>query len=105
MKGGAPFAFAGLWEHWESPEREKIESVAIVTTVANARLQPIHARMPVILDPHDFDQWLGAEAGSSRQALMRPYPVENMAFYRVGLRVNSVRHDDPDCIAPLKAQH
>lgn len=105
MKGGAPFSFAGLWEHWASPEGEKIESVAIVTTVANARLQPIHARMPVILDPDDYDQWLGAEAGSSRQALMRPYPVENMAFYRVGLRVNSVRHDDPDCIAPLKAQH
>jgi putative SOS response-associated peptidase YedK len=102
MKGGAPMAFAGIWEHWESPEGDRTNSVAIVTTEANSKLHPIHARMPAILDPDDYDRWLGAEDGSSVQPLLHPYPPDNMAFYRVGLRVNSVRNDDADCIAPLK---
>ena len=102
MKGGAPMAFAGIWEHWESPEGEQTNSVAIVTTEANSKLRPIHARMPVILEPGDYDRWLGVEEGSSVQKLLRPYPPDNMAFYRVGLHVNSVRNDDEACIAPLK---
>ena len=93
---------AGIWERWQSPEGDQINSVAIVTTEANSKLHPIHARMPVILKPGDYDRWLGAGNGSSVQPLLRPYPTDNMAFYRVGLRVNSVRNDDEDCIAPLK---
>ncbi len=102
VKGGAPMAFAGIWEQWESPKGDRTNSVAIVTTEANLKLRPIHGRMPVILDPGDYERWLGAENGSTVHALLRPYPIDNMAFYRVGLRVNSVRHDDADCIAPLK---
>lgn len=102
LRGGAPMAFAGLWERWVSPQGEKTDSVAIVTTEANAKLRPIHARMPVILHALDYDQWLGAAVGSSVQALLLPYPPENMAFYRVGPRVNSVRNDDSGCIAPLQ---
>lgn len=102
MKGGAPMAFAGIWEQWESPEGSQTNSVAIVTTEANTKLHPIHGRMPVILNESDYDRWLGAGDGSSVLPLLRPYPTDNMAFYRVGLRVNSVRNDDADCIAPLK---
>ncbi|MEE2970600.1 MAG: SOS response-associated peptidase [Pseudomonadota bacterium] len=104
MNGGAPFAFAGLWERWASPEGDEINSVAIVTTEANEKLRPIHARMPVILDPNDYDQWLGETTETTAQTLLRPYPPGDMAFYRVGLRVNSVRHDDIECISPLKLQ-
>ena len=104
MNGGAPFAFAGLWERWASPEGDEINSVAIVTTEANEKLRPIHARMPVILDPNDYDQWLGETTETIAQTLLRPYPPGDMAFYRVGLRVNSVRHDDIECISPLKLQ-
>lgn len=110
MKGGAPFAFAGLWEQWTSPDGQIVNSMAIVTTEANAKLRPIHGRMPVILKPHDYDRWLGAPpevtgvAEAKAQRLLKPYPPENMAFYRVGLHVNNVRNDDSDCIVPLKAQ-
>jgi len=104
MNGGAPFAFAGLWERWASPEGDEINSVAIVTTEANEKLRPIHARMPVILDHNDYDQWLGETTETTAQTLLRPYPPGDMAFYRVGLRVNSVRHDDIECISPLKLQ-
>ena len=101
MKGGAPFAFAGLWERWISAEGDATESAAIITTEANATLRPIHGRMPVILDPVDYDQWLGTVPSSEVQALLRPHAPDEMAFYRVGMRVNSVRNDDADCIAPF----
>lgn len=58
---GGPIAFAGLWEHWQGAEGEEIESVTILTTEANADLAPLHHRMPVILDPDDFDAWLDCD--------------------------------------------
>jgi len=56
-KDGAPFALAGLWEHWEQDDL-KIDSCTIIVTQANNLIAPIHDRMPVILAPADFDRWL-----------------------------------------------
>ncbi|PSB54255.1 hypothetical protein C7B61_22460, partial [filamentous cyanobacterium CCP1] len=53
-----PFAFGGLWEHWENGNGDVIESCAIITTAANEVLSPIHDRMPVILEPKGYDLWL-----------------------------------------------
>jgi putative SOS response-associated peptidase YedK len=58
MQGGKLFAFAGLWERWVPPDGEAIESCTILTTDANELTKPIHDRMPVIVDPPDFGQWL-----------------------------------------------
>jgi putative SOS response-associated peptidase YedK len=58
LKGGEPFAFAGLWERWQEPGGEPIDSCAIITTEANEPMRPLHNRMPVILDPGDYDPWL-----------------------------------------------
>jgi len=57
LKDGAPFAFAGLWEHWER-EGRTIESCSIIVTRANERVATIHDRMPVILDDDDLSLWL-----------------------------------------------
>jgi len=111
MKGGLPFAFAGLWERWTASEDgagisagETVETVTIVTTVANDKLRPIHARMPVILPPEAYGPWLdAANDRDSLLSLLRPYPVEPMAFYRVGSAVNNARNDKPDCIVPVKS--
>jgi putative SOS response-associated peptidase YedK len=57
---GSPMAFAGLWERWRDPANgETVKSFAIITGEPNARCEPIHNRMPVILDPADFPAWLG----------------------------------------------
>lgn len=109
MKGGAPFAFAGLWERWCAPaastgiaEGEIVETFTIITTVANDKLRPIHARMPVILSPETFDRWLDAANDTAPLlSFLGPYPADPMAFYRVGTTVNNVRNDDPSCIKPL----
>lgn len=110
MKGGLPFAFAGLWESWTAladgagiAAGETVETVTIVTTAANDKLRPIHARMPVILPREAYGKWLdAANDRNSLLALLRPYPVEPMAFYRVGPAVSNARNDNPDCIVPLK---
>ena len=111
LKGGAAFAFAGLWEHWTATstaaglnEGEEVETVTIVTTTANEKLKPIHDRMPVILPPEAFDGWLDpANDPQAACALLQPYPAEPMAYYRVSTAVNNVRNDNPSCTAPLKA--
>ena len=58
---GGPIAFAGLWEHWQGAQGEEMESVTILTTSANTDLAPLHHRMPVIIDPDDFDAWVDCE--------------------------------------------
>lgn len=58
---GGPIAFAGLWEHWQGAGGEEMESVTILTTNANADLTALHHRMPVLLDPDDFDAWVDCE--------------------------------------------
>lgn len=102
MADGAPFAFAGLWEHWERNGSE-IESCTILTTDANALVSPIHNRMPVILDPADFDEWLSPkiQGGDKLRHLLRPFPEERMKAYPVSTLVNNPRNEDPSCVTPL----
>ena len=103
MKDREPFAFAGLWEHWENQDGQAIESCTILTTEPNDLLKPIHNRMPVILDPKDYDLWLDPgvrDAGKLRPRL-GPYPPEDMNAYPVSLRVNNPLNDDPACIEPI----
>lgn len=102
-----PFAFAGLWERWDrAAAGGPLESFTILTTEANALLRPIHARMPVIVAPHDYAAWLDpTRAANDALALLKPCASEAMAVYPVSLRVNSPRHDDPECIEPLDSIH
>ena len=58
LKGEQPFAFAGLWELWRSPEGDELKSCTIITTEANSLVAQVHPRMPVILDTNTCWQWL-----------------------------------------------
>ena len=102
LRGGAPFAFAGLWEHWERDGRA-LDSCTILTTDANELVKPLHERMPVILAPADFERWLDPKGakGPELQALLRPYPAEAMTAYPVSPHVNNARHNDAECVVPL----
>jgi putative SOS response-associated peptidase YedK len=104
MKDERPFAIAGLWEHWQSPDGSEIESVTLLTTEPNDLLTKIHNRMPVILAEKDYDLWLdpGAQHPGEVQPLMRPFPGDKMTFYPVSTHVNNPRNEDPGCIVPLK---
>jgi putative SOS response-associated peptidase YedK len=103
MRDGHPFAFAGLWDRWESPEEGAIETCTILTTAANAVLAPIHDRMPVILPPWEYSRWLdpSIKDPDSLAPLLVPFPPEEMLAYPVNPRVNVPSADDKGCIAPL----
>lgn len=103
MKTGLPFAIAGLWEHWISSDGSEIESCTLLTTEPNDLLSPVHNRMPVLLDPADFDLWLDTKSyqGDDVQQLLRPFSGEEMAFYPVSTHVNNPRNEDPLCVQPL----
>jgi len=103
LRDGRPFAFAGLWERWTGPDGTAVETCAILTTEPNASLRAIHDRMPVILAPNEYDQWLDPYIRQAQllQPLFRAYPPEDMTVYPVSLRVNDPQHDDAGCIAPL----
>ena len=104
-KDRQPFAFAGLWEHWEEQEGQFIESCTILTTEPNDLLAQVHSRMPVILDQNDYDLWLDPDVQevSRLKPRLRPYPPEQITFYPVNLRVNNPRNDDRLCVEPLPA--
>jgi putative SOS response-associated peptidase YedK len=56
MRDGTPFSFAGLWDRWNKGEAP-IESFTIITGEPNSLVADLHDRMPVILDPADYDAW------------------------------------------------
>jgi putative SOS response-associated peptidase YedK len=104
VANGGPFGFAGLWERWSDPiDGYLVESCTIVTTMANERLEPIHDRMPVIIDPSDIDAWLDTSGNPAiAQALLAPYPAERMSARPISRRINKVKNDDPACLEPLE---
>ncbi len=97
-----PFGFAGLWELWEGPDHTVLETCALITTEANARVASIHDRMPVILSPDEYALWLDPAMQDPKQLLplLRPYPSDAMAAHPVSTYVNNPRHDDARCVAP-----
>lgn len=97
-----PFVFAGLWEDWQDSEGSHLQTCTILTTEANELMQPIHDRMPVILEPDDFSMWLyPGQVPDDALHLLRPYPAQKMAAYAVSTAVNNARYDGADCIQPL----
>jgi putative SOS response-associated peptidase YedK len=102
MKSGRPFAFAGLWDEWHSPDGSVLYSCTIITTAPNQLTAPIHNRMPVILRRHDYTEWLDPlpRPAESLSGLIRPFPAELLDAYPVSTLVNSPANDAPECIQP-----
>jgi putative SOS response-associated peptidase YedK len=102
LQDGRLFALAGLWEHWNRGDSPS-DSCTILTTDANEQVGSIHDRMPVILDPGDYDLWLDPEVQDAKrlEPLLVPYTGEPMAAYLVSMRVNSPANNDARCIEPV----
>ena len=103
LKSREPFALAGLWDRWRSPENIEVLSCTIITTAANDLIREIHDRMPVILDRAAEAQWLDPKVNDPVQLrpLLQPYPSELMEYYPVSRQVNSPSVDVPGNIDPL----
>ncbi len=93
-----PFALAGVWDRWVSPEGEVVESCAILTQAARPPLDAIHARMPIVLERGTWERWLDARASNDVGALLAPRDGGALIAYPVSSYVNDPRHDDPRCL-------
>jgi putative SOS response-associated peptidase YedK len=103
LKDGSPYAFAGLWERWRDPKtREPLETFTIITTDPNVLLESLHNRMPVILEPKDYDRWLTpGDAGQPPLDLLRAFPADRMEAWKVDRQIGNVKNDRQSCIEPL----
>lgn len=96
-----PFGIAGLWETWGE---SLYETCTLITTDANASLRPIHDRMPVVLEPEDYDRWLdpSQERPESLLSLLQPAAPDRLIAEPVSRHVNNARHDDPECVSVVR---
>jgi putative SOS response-associated peptidase YedK len=110
-RDGEPMAFAGLWEIWRDPSVPDdddpdgwVRSCVIVTTRANDLLEPIHSRMPVVLDEDDWDEWLDPADPDLAllEGMLRPAPDDWLEVYPVSSRVNSPDNNDAGLIRPVE---
>ena len=97
LKTDSIMGFAGLWDIWMNPAGERIESCTIVTTAANAVIQPLHDRMPLIVAPADYPTWLAGDAAAASELMSTPSSLQ-LDAYPVSKRVNKPQNDDPACI-------
>jgi putative SOS response-associated peptidase YedK len=105
VAGGAPFAFAGLWERRAAPPgAAPFESYAIVTTAANDLVIPVHARMPVILDAEAEALWRrpGLLTPAEVDRCLRPFDPGAMEAWPVSSWVNAPSHEGPRCAEPAR---
>jgi putative SOS response-associated peptidase YedK len=100
-----PFAFAGVWDRFRAPDGDVVESFAIVTAEASARVAPIHDRMPLVLPLDLHASWLESDSDRHRvlaEAVARR--EDQLELVEVSTYGNSVQHEGPECIAPVWSQ-
>jgi len=105
---GEPLAFAGLFETWEdkeaSPGAGPYKSCTIITTEASDSVRDIHNRMPLILKPEAYDEWLDPDnkEPAKIEELLRTGYVMELKRYPVSKLVNRVENNSKACIEPQK---
>lgn len=99
---GKLLSFAGLWEYWQSADGSELATCTILTTGPNDLMEPIHNRMPVVLEPDDYAMWLDPETPADQlMHLLRPVESEFLEAYPVSTLVNNPRNEDPAAIEPV----
>ena len=101
MKNNEPFALAGIWDAWRTPEGEELRSFSIITTEPNDLMKDLHNRMPAILDKENEERWLQDIDPSAAQDMLEPYPGDDLQAYPISTLVNSPRNDSEAIIKPV----
>src|SRR5437763_4518453 len=101
LKDHSPFAFAGLWDLWQSPDGSELRTCTIITTDANALVAPIHNRMPVILPADARERWLDSQLHDEQALLplLKPFNADEMTARAVSRLVNNPKSEGAELIA------
>jgi putative SOS response-associated peptidase YedK len=93
------FAFAGIWEEFETVNGDIQHTFLILTTSPNEKIAEIHDRMPVIIAKKDEKKWLDSYTTEEELTkILKPYPEDLMMSFTVSPLVNSVGNDSPALI-------
>lgn len=110
LDDGQPFAvalasrqvmtLAGVWDIWTSPLGERVACFALLTTTTNDLMAPLCRQMPVIIQPDDWNLWLGTARSQDRgiRDLLQPYPSDLLTAWAISRRVRNARNDDPEIL-------
>ncbi len=96
LSSDEPFALAGLWENWtDKTTGESLQTTTLITTEANEFMQPLHHRMPVILQSDTANEWLAGSAEPLEHAAVR---TPKLKAWPVDRRVNNARNESEELI-------
>jgi putative SOS response-associated peptidase YedK len=111
---GEPVVFGGLWERWKprledgktiDEDADVIETCTILTTTPNREMTAIHNRMPVLVPPSVWDDWLSPESEMELiGSLLKPAPDDLLELIPVTTAVNNVRNKGEHLIEPLPTE-
>jgi len=103
LHGDRLFALAGLWDQWQSPTGEILETCTILTVEPNSLMARIHNRMPLILPPEAYPIWLDPTVTQfdDLRDWLRPYPEEEMELVPVSSYVNAIHNEGSRCVEPV----
>jgi putative SOS response-associated peptidase YedK len=107
---GSPLAFAGLYEFWRDQAQPDdhpdawLVTATIITTSAPDELGVIHERMPMVIDPGQWAEWLDPDLQDAAELahLLAPAVSSGLVTTPVSTKVNSVRNNGPELIEPLR---
>ena len=99
-------ALAGIYQIHHPHNTDPLETFSILTTSPNQLMQKIHNRMPVIIEPENFNLWLDNSnySGQLLKKLYQPLPENHLQAIKVSKYVNNVRNEGPQCLQP-DSQH
>ncbi len=92
LPGQTPMAFAGLWAYNKTLD---VTSCTLLTAEAAPAISHVHSRMPVILEPDAFQDWLNPDqpVTAAKDTLGRNLG-NTLKAYRVSREVNSTKAGD-----------
>jgi len=96
-------AVAGIYSVWKSSSGRDVYSCAMLTTEANALVQPVDDRMPLLLHPDDHEEWLSEEVMQPEEVeqFLKSYSLTDLAVNRVSEDVNDPDNNSPELIQPI----
>ena len=106
-KDDGVLAMAGLYEIWRDPAKDDpsrfLWTCTVLTTSAEDSLGHIHDRMPLMLSPDRYEQWLDPRVNDTEDllALLEPAAPGRLEAYPVSTLVSNVRNNGPELVAPI----